>query len=94
MQKNITPDYALMLLKAERDCIEIDSRSARRKLSDAKALVNRLAFLDAPTGDKIHANRRVTMLENIVEYHASALEAIRARVSRDEAALSGWKRPE
>ena len=84
---NTTPDYHLMFLKVERDMAELDRNNAQRKLSECKALKNRLAFLQAPESERICADLQKVAMEREVQKRIDILEDLRAQVGEAEVEL-------
>ena len=78
---NNTPDYDLMFLVTQRDMDEIERNACWNKLNEAKKIVNRLAFLDAPVHERARAKRMVECLERALEKHEKRLRLSRAKVS-------------
>ena len=78
---NTTPDYDLMFLVAKRDMAQIERNATANKLLEAKKIVNRLEFLDAPVHEKARAKRMVECLERAYEGHDKRLRLIRDKVA-------------
>ena len=83
----MTTDYQLMFLKTERDFAELDRNNAQRKLSEAKALINRLAFLRAPKSEVECAKIQRRTIEREVEKCIDRLEDLRAQVGEAQTRL-------
>ena len=78
---NTTPDYDLMFLVSKRDMAEIDRNACAGKLQEARKIVHRLAFLDAPAHERVRAKHMVTCLERELEQHKEKLTGLRKEVS-------------
>ena len=76
-----------MFLKTERDMAELDRNNAQRKLSECKALINRLAFLRAPKSEVACAKIQRRTIEREVEKAIDTLTRLRAQVSEAQTRL-------
>ena len=77
-----------MFLKTERDLAELDRNSSMKKLVEAKALINRLEFLNAPASSRIRAKHTLAALDAELHNHMDRLNELRAQVSEREQGIS------
>ena len=78
---NPKPDYQLMFLKVERDFAELDRNNLQKKLTEAKCLLSRLAFLSAPDSEIICAKIQIRTIEKQLHKAMDRLNELRAQVS-------------
>ena len=76
-----------MFLKTERDFAELDRNNLQKKLIEAKRLIHRLAFLQAPDSEVTCAKIQIRTVEKELHKAMDRLNELRAQVSEKEAAL-------
>ena len=73
-------DFQLMFLKTERDFAELDRNNLQKKLVEAKCLISRLAFLQAPDSEMICAKIQLRTVERQLHKAMDRLNGLRAQV--------------
>lgn len=80
----MTPDYQLMFLKTERDFAELDRNNLQKKLTEAKCLLSRLAFLSAPDSEVTCAKIQIRTVEKELHKAMDRLNELRLEVGERE----------